>query len=85
MEDRIGEEGRGFEYILEGMNPERVPIAAEAVGLRKLALSRAAEYAKTRIVFDRPIGKKGHPTSPGEELDGAGGRLAHGDVGGLAV
>jgi len=46
MEDRIGEEGRGFEYILEGMNPERVLIAAEAVGLGKLALSRAADYAK---------------------------------------
>lgn len=57
MEDRIGEEGRGFEYILHGMNPERVLIAAEAVGLGKLALSRAAEYAKTRIVFNRPIGK----------------------------
>ena len=56
-EDRIGEEGRGFEYILEGMNPERVLIAAEAVGLGKLALSRAADYAKTRIVFNRPIGK----------------------------
>jgi acyl-CoA dehydrogenase len=57
MEDRIGEEGRGFEYILEGMNPERILIAAEAVGLGKLALSRAADYAKTRIVFNRPIGK----------------------------
>src|ERR1700684_4149057 len=57
MEDRIGEEGRGFEYILEGMNPERILIAAEAVGLGKVALSRAAEYAKTRIVFNRPIGK----------------------------
>ena len=57
MEDRIGEEGRGFEYILEGMNPERILIAAEAVGLGKLALSRATEYAKTRIVFNRPIGK----------------------------
>ena len=57
MEDRIGEEGRGFHYILEGMNPERILIAAEAVGLGKLALSRAADYAKTRVVFDRPIGK----------------------------
>ena len=57
MEDRIGEEGRGFEYILEGMNPERVLIAAEAVGLGKLALSRATEYAKSRVVFNRPIGK----------------------------
>ena len=57
MEDRLGEEGRGFEYILEGMNPERILIAAEAVGLGKLALSRATEYAKTRVVFNRPIGK----------------------------
>ncbi|MCP3441219.1 acyl-CoA dehydrogenase family protein [Bradyrhizobium sp. CCGUVB14] len=57
MEDRIGEEGKGFQYILEGMNPERILIAAEAVGLGKLALSRATEYAKTRTVFNRPIGK----------------------------
>jgi acyl-CoA dehydrogenase len=57
LEDRIGEEGRGFQYILEGMNPERILIAAEAVGLGKLALSRASEYAKTRVVFNRPIGK----------------------------
>jgi acyl-CoA dehydrogenase len=57
VEDRIGEEGRGFSYILEGMNPERILIAAEAVGLGKLALSRATEYAKTRIVFNRPIGQ----------------------------
>ncbi len=55
--DRIGEEGRGFEYILHGMNPERILIAAEAVGLGKLALSRAAAYAKNRIVFNRPIGQ----------------------------
>ena len=57
IEDRIGEEGRGFEYILHGMNPERILIAAEAVGLGKLALARAADYAKTRIVFNRPIGQ----------------------------
>ncbi len=55
--DRIGEEGRGFEYILHGMNPERILIAAEAVGLGQVALQRAAEYAKERIVFDRPIGQ----------------------------
>jgi acyl-CoA dehydrogenase len=55
--DRIGEEGRGFEYILHGMNPERILIAAEAVGLGKLALARAADYAKNRIVFNRPIGQ----------------------------
>ena len=57
MADRIGEEGKGFDYILHGMNPERVLIAAEAVGLGKLALSRAAAYAKERVVFNRPIGK----------------------------
>ena len=55
--DRIGEEGRGFEYILHGMNPERILIAAEAVGLGKAALKRATQYAKERVVFDRPIGK----------------------------
>jgi acyl-CoA dehydrogenase len=57
MEDRIGEEGRGFEYILHGMNPERILIAAEAVGLGKVALARATEYAQNRVVFNRPIGK----------------------------
>ena len=56
-EDRIGEEGRGFEYILHGMNPERILIAAEAVGLGKVALKRAAAYAKERNVFNRPIGQ----------------------------
>jgi acyl-CoA dehydrogenase len=56
VEDRLGEEGRGFEYILHGMNPERILIAAEAVGLGMVALSRAAGYAKSRIVFNRPIG-----------------------------
>lgn len=57
VEDRIGEEGRGFEYILHGMNPERILIAAEAVGLGKVALAKATEYAKNRVVFNRPIGK----------------------------
>jgi acyl-CoA dehydrogenase len=55
--DRIGEEGRGFEYILHGFNPERMLIAAEAVGLGRAALRLAARYANERIVFDRPIGK----------------------------
>src|SRR6185503_18384717 len=55
--DRIGEEGKGFEYILHGMNPERVLIAAELVGLGRCAVRRAAKYAKERIVFDRPIGQ----------------------------
>jgi len=54
--DRIGEEGRGFDYILHGMNPERILLAAEAIGLGRVALKRAAKYANERIVFDRPIG-----------------------------
>jgi acyl-CoA dehydrogenase len=57
VEDRIGEEGRGFQYILHGFNPERMLIAAEAVGLGRAAIKLAAQYANERIVFDRPIGK----------------------------
>jgi acyl-CoA dehydrogenase len=57
MEDRIGEEGRGFDYILHGMNPERILIGAEAVGLGRVALKKATQYASERVVFNRPIGK----------------------------
>lgn len=56
VEDLIGEEGKGFHYILHGLNPERILIAAEAVGLGRVALDRAVEYAKDREVFNRPIG-----------------------------
>jgi acyl-CoA dehydrogenase len=55
--DRIGEEGRGFEYILHGMNPERILIGAEGIGLGRAALRKAAGYAKERMVFDRAIGE----------------------------
>ena len=55
--DLIGEEGKGFSYILHGLNPERILIAAEAIGLGQVALARAALYAKERIVFDRSIGQ----------------------------
>ena len=55
--DRIGEEGKGFEYILHGMNPERILIGSELVGLGRCAVKRAADYAKQRVVFDRPIGQ----------------------------
>ncbi len=55
-QDRIGEEGKGFEYMLHGFNPERILIAAEAVGLGRVAVQRAARYAQERVVFDRPIG-----------------------------
>lgn len=57
VEDRIGEEGNGFKYILHGMNAERILIAAEAVGLGRAALKRATDYAKERVVFGRPIGQ----------------------------
>lgn len=57
VEDRIGEEGQGFKYILHGMNPERILIGSEAIGIGRAALRKAAAYAKERIVFDRPIGK----------------------------
>ncbi|MBR0669685.1 acyl-CoA dehydrogenase family protein [Neoroseomonas soli] len=57
VEDRIGEEGKGFRYILHGLNPERVLLAAEAVGLGRAALNKAAGYARDRVVFGRPIGK----------------------------
>jgi acyl-CoA dehydrogenase len=55
--DLIGAEGQGFAAILHGMNPERILIAAEAVGLGRAALQRAANYAKERVVFDRVIGQ----------------------------
>lgn len=56
-EDRIGEEGKGFGYLLHSLNPERVLIAVEAIGIGQDALGRAARYAKERVVFDRPIGQ----------------------------
>jgi acyl-CoA dehydrogenase len=54
--DRVGEEGRGFYYLLDGLNAERVLIAAEALGTGRAALRRAVAYAKERVVFGRPIG-----------------------------
>ncbi|HLR93281.1 MAG TPA: acyl-CoA dehydrogenase family protein [Jiangellaceae bacterium] len=54
--DRVGEEGKGFSYILDGLNPERMLIAAEALGIGRVALERAVKYANEREVFDRPIG-----------------------------
>ncbi len=56
VENRIGEEGRGFRYLLDGINPERILIAAGLVGLGRAALRRATQYAKDRVVFNRPIG-----------------------------
>jgi len=56
QEDLIGEEGKGFYYILHGINPERILVAGEAVGIGRAALNRAVDYAKEREVFNRPIG-----------------------------
>ncbi len=55
--DRIGEEGKGFSYILHSLNPERILIAVEAIGIGQDALRRATRYARERVVFDRPIGQ----------------------------
>lgn len=55
--DLVGQEGEGFYHILDGLNPERIVIAAEAVGIGKAALDKAVQYAKERTVFGRPIGK----------------------------
>ena len=57
LEDRIGEEGKGFRYLLHSLNPERILVGAEAVGIGQQALDRAAKYAQDRVVFDRPIGQ----------------------------
>ena len=57
VEDRIGEEGRGFEYMLHGMNPERILIGACAIGVGQAALNLAVRYAGERVVFGRPIGQ----------------------------
>lgn len=56
VSDRIGEEGQGWECLLHGLNPERILIASEAVGLGQVALERASTYARERVVFDRQIG-----------------------------
>jgi acyl-CoA dehydrogenase len=53
----IGEEGQGFKYLLQGLNPERVLFAVEAIGIGRAALAKAAQYAKERVVFGRPIGQ----------------------------
>lgn len=55
--DRVGDEGEGFRYLLDGLNPERILIAAEALGVGRVALDRAVAYAKDRVVFGRPIGQ----------------------------
>jgi acyl-CoA dehydrogenase len=74
-EDRIGEEGKGFDYLLHGLNPERILVGIEAVAIGQHALDRAVKYAKERIVFGRPIGQNQgiqHPLAESwMELDAA--------------
>jgi acyl-CoA dehydrogenase len=55
-DDRIGEQGQGFRYLLDGLNPERILVAVEAIGIGEDALRRATQYARERVVFNRPIG-----------------------------
>jgi acyl-CoA dehydrogenase len=55
--DRVGEEGQGFRYLLDGLNPERILVAAEAVGIGRAAIRKATHYARERVVFGRPIGQ----------------------------
>ena len=57
VSDRVGEEGKGFRYLLSGLNAERVLIASEALGIGRAALRRAVDYADERVVFGRPIGQ----------------------------
>ncbi len=54
--DRVGEEGMGFRYLLDGLNAERILVAAESLGIGRAALRRAVDYANDRVVFNRPIG-----------------------------
>jgi acyl-CoA dehydrogenase len=66
--DRIGEEGKGFGYLIQSLNPERILVAAEAVGIGRDAIRRAARYANERVVFERPIGQNQsvqHPLAAG--------------------
>jgi len=81
-EDLIGEEGKGFRYILHGLNPERMLIAAESIGIGRAALKRAAAYANEREVFGRPIGMNQaiqHPLAQSwAELEAANLMVLHG-------
>ena len=74
-EDVVGTVGEGFYHLLESLNPERIVVGIEAVGIGRAALDRAVQYAKERIVFDRPIGKNqaiAHPLAHASaELDAA--------------
>ncbi|MER7687234.1 acyl-CoA dehydrogenase family protein [Streptomyces sp. NPDC097610] len=55
--DRVGEEGAGFRYLLDGLNPERILVASEALGIGRASVARAVEYANERVVYGHPIGR----------------------------
>lgn len=57
VSDRVGEEGKGFAYLLDGLNPERILVASEALGIGRAALAKAVSYANDRVVYGHPIGK----------------------------
>lgn len=57
VSDRVGEEGKGFSYLLDGLNPERILVASEAIGIGRVAIRKSVGYAKTRIVYGHPIGR----------------------------
>ena len=85
-EDRIGEEGEGFRLLLHSLNPERVLVAVEAVGIGRQAVARAARYAKERVGVRPPHrAEPGRRAPSGAELDRARGGVAPGDARGLDV
>ena len=57
VDDRVGEEGKGFSYLLHGLNPERILVAAEAIGIGRVAIEKAVAYANSRVVYGHPIGR----------------------------
>ncbi|WP_326536604.1 acyl-CoA dehydrogenase family protein [Pseudorhodoferax sp.] len=63
-EDVVGEVGRGFHYLLDGLNPERIVVAMEAIGIGRAALGLAVDYANQRVIFDRPIGQNQAVANP---------------------
>ena len=85
-ENVVGEVGNGFYHLLDSLNPERIFTGIEAVGIGRAALARAVDYAKERVVFDRPIGKNQADRPPaGHGLGQAGDRRADVSQGRLAL
>jgi len=81
-ENLIGEEGKGFRYILSGMNAERILIASECVGDAKWFIAKATAYARERVVFGRPYRPEpGHPVSHRQSLCGDARRRTDGEGG----